>query len=88
MAGDFGNITHPADESLARAMFVAEMGHTGMVWEHLGDIGVSEWLRKAGRVLESLYDPSRPFVVIDLKDGELWLSDIGYRAGVLHRHPR
>lgn len=58
-------------ELLARALFYAEMGHTGMTWEQLGDLGISEWERKAGRVIEAWWQPDKPIIVLDLAAGEM-----------------
>lgn len=60
-----------ACEALARAMFYAELGATGMTWEKLDDLGRDEWLRKAGRALESWWQTDKPFVLLNLRDGEI-----------------
>lgn len=63
----------PATALLAKRMFAAEYGHTGLRYEDFADSAQEEWERKAGRMLEGLWDKAQPFVIIDLGEDELWL---------------
>lgn len=69
----FPNGRLPLSETLAERLFYAEMGHTGMDWSQLSpEFGQEDYRRKVSRMLEGLWDPERPWVVMDLAEDELW----------------
>ena len=68
----------PLTETLARQMFIAEFGHTGMTWDSLSDMAHDEWRTKAGSVLEGWWNPDKPLVVLDLANDSLTLQSADF----------
>lgn len=66
---------HSLTETLARQLFIAELGHTGLTWDQLDrEFGQGDYRDKAGRVLEGWFDPDKPLVILDLANDEMWLE--------------
>lgn len=67
---------HPLVETFAQQLFIAQHGHTGMRWDQLDDqFGKEEYRRTVGRILEGWWDPSKPIVVLDVENDELFLVE-------------
>lgn len=75
MSSHDDRVVHDLRDTFARQLFIAEMGHTGMTWdEYARDNDDTEYHRQAGRFLEGWWEPSKPFVVMDLANDEMWLE--------------
>jgi hypothetical protein len=67
-------VKHDLAEAFAEQLFIAQHGHSGLRWEQMGEVGQGDYDLTARRFLEGWWNPDTPFVVLDLANGEMWLT--------------